>query len=233
MSLWGSFRDLLSETFRVISFDLRGTGQSSADRAWVSTQTIAFDGVHVLDSLGVPRAHVFGISLGGMAASWLAILSPTRVAKLCIASAPARGLELTRSGLRRDAALAACFARPTAELEPRLLDRILSRRFHESHPDEVRRLARILRAGPTSRIHLLRHALAGVLHDARRELSRIQAPTLVLAGEDDTLLGTEPPRVLSQAIPMSTFEVIAASGHDLTLEQPIVTAERVSRFFLS
>jgi 3-oxoadipate enol-lactonase len=233
MALWGAFRALLSEKFRVISFDLRGTGHSSPDPAWVSTHGLARDSLQVLAHLGVPRAHVFGISLGGMTATWVAILAPTRVAKLCLASAPARGLELTRAGLRRELALAACFAKPIDEVEASLVDRILSRRFREAHPDEVCRIERPLRSEPASRVALLKHALAGVLHDARRELRHIQAPTLVLAGQNDTLLGMEAPRALSDAIPLATFEIIADSGHDLTLEQPLATATRVSQFFLS
>lgn len=233
MALWGTFRALLSEQQRVISFDLRGTGHSSPEPAWVSTRSIARDSLQVLAHLGIPRAHVFGISLGGMAATWLAILAPTCVAKLCIACAPARGLELTRAGLRRELAQAACFVRPRVEVEAALVHRLLSPRFLQAHPDEVRRIERTLRAEPASRGALLRHALAGVLHDVRRELRHIAAPTLVLAGEDDTQLGTESPRALSAAIPEATFEIIAGSGHALTLEQPIVTATRVSRFFLS
>ena len=233
MALWGTFRDLLTEKHRVISFDLRGTGHSSPDPAWVGTRGMARDSLHVLAQLNISRAHVFGISLGGMTATWLAILAPIRVAKLCIAAAPARGLVLSRVGLRRELALAACFARPLREVETSLVRRILSRGFREGHPEEVRRIEHSLRAEPASRVALLEHALAGVLHDARNELHRIHAPTLVLAGQNDTLLGTEAPRALSEAIPLSTFEIIAASGHDLTLEQPIATATRVSQFFLA
>jgi pimeloyl-ACP methyl ester carboxylesterase len=233
MALWGRFRDLLSEDLCVISFDLRGTGHSSPDPAWVSTRSLARDGLQVLAHLGVARAHVFGISLGGMTATWLAILAPARVAKLCVASAPARGLELNRAGLRRELALAACFARPIDDVEASLVDRILSAHFREAHPDEVRGIERRLRACPASRVALLKHALAGVLHDARRELGHIRAPTLVLAGQNDTLLGTEGPRTLSDGVSRSTFEIVADSGHDLTLEQPLVTGTRVSQFFRS
>jgi 3-oxoadipate enol-lactonase len=231
MALWGRFRDRLSETSRVISFDHRGAGHSSAAPAWVTTRGLARDARAVLDHLAVPRAHVFGLSLGGMAATWLAILAPTRVAKLCLASTPARGLALTHAGLRRELALAACFARPLAEVELRLVDRILSRRFREGHPEEMGRIERALHAEPAGRVALLKHALAGLMHDARSELHRIEAPTLVLAGDDDTLLGTEPPRALAAAIPGATFAIVAACGHDLTLEQPLATAARVAHFF--
>jgi 2-polyprenyl-6-methoxyphenol hydroxylase-like FAD-dependent oxidoreductase len=167
----------------------------------------------------------------GMTATWLAVLAPTRVARLCLAATPLRGLSLTRAGLRRDLALLACFLRPLPEVEAHLVARILSRRFRTHHPEEVRRLERALHAEPSTRTALLEHALAGLRHDARRAVGRIAAPTLVLAGEDDELLGTGPPRALAAAIPGAVFETIVASGHDLTLEQPIATAARVGRFF--
>jgi hypothetical protein len=97
-----------------------------------------------------------------MAATWLPILAPTRVAKLCLASTPARGLSLTHAGIRRDLALAACFARPLSEVEPHLVDRILSRRFREGHPEEVRRIERTVRAEPSTRTALIKHAVAGL-----------------------------------------------------------------------
>ncbi|HSO32746.1 MAG TPA: alpha/beta fold hydrolase [Labilithrix sp.] len=233
MALWGEFRDLLAEKLRVISFDYRGSGRSSADPTWVSTRGLARDALGLLDHLGVRRAHAFGVSLGGMTATWLAILEPARIAKLCIASAPARGLSLTRAGLRRELAMAACFSRRGAEVEAALVERILSRAFRRAHPEEARRIEDLVRAEPASRVALMKHAIAGLLHDARRQLRTIEAPTLVLAGANDTLLGTDAPRALAEAIPRAQFEIIADAGHAVALEQPIVTATRVLGFMLS
>jgi 3-oxoadipate enol-lactonase len=94
----------------------------------------------------------------------------------------------------------------------------------------VRRIERLVRTAPTSRLSLTRLALAGLLHDAQHDLHRIVAPTLVLAGEHDYLLGTLAPRRLAACIPGAAFEIVAASGHDLTLEQPAFTAARFARF---
>lgn len=231
MALWGAFGARLAEAHRVISFDHRGAGHSTAAPVCVTTRGLARDARVVLDHVGAPRAHVFGISLGGMAATWLAVLAPTRVARLCLAATPLCGLALSRAGLRRELALLACFARPLREVEAHLVARVLSRRFRARHPEELRRIEGALRAEPSTRTALLRHALAGLRHDARRAARRIEAPTLVLAGEDDELLGPEAPRALAAAVPGAVFETIVASGHDLTLEQPLATAARVARFF--
>jgi 3-oxoadipate enol-lactonase len=231
IALWGLFRDLLAKHFRVISFDYRGAGQPNAQAALRSTRGFARDALDVLDGLQVEQAHVFGISLGGMVATWLAADAPARVRRLCLASTAARGLELSHASLRRELSLVACFAKPRDEVEVSMVDRILSARFRQAQPEACQQIEALVRARRTSRLSLVEHALAGLLHDARGVLSSIGAPTLVLAGERDALVGTEAPRELARALPHATFEVIADAGHDVTLEQPVVTAARVSAFF--
>lgn len=230
MAVWGPFRDALALACPIVAFDLRGTGGSSADAGWPSTRRIAHDAVALLDHLGVGRAHVFGISLGGMAATWMGIDAGVRLATLCIASAPPRGLDLTRAGARRAIAMAACFARTEAEVEARLVHRTLTGGFRREHPEAVRWIEARIRAQPTSRGSLLRHVAAGAMHDARRELHRIAAPCLVLAGAKDELVGLAAPRRLADGIPGASFDVIEGAGHDVTLERPEVCAARVRRF---
>lgn len=230
VELWGRFRDRLAEHQRVISFDLRGTGDSSRDPGRITTRGIAGDALTLLDHLRIERAHVFGISLGGMASTWLAVIAPDRVAKLCIASSPTRGIELSRAGIGRTLALAGCFLRRSEDVESALVEHVLSSSFRASYPDEVRRIDGIVRARPTTRSVLLHHALAALRHDATEELPKIRASSLVLAGGSDRLLGVAPVRALASAIPRASFEILAC-GHDLTLELPIGTATRVADFF--
>ena len=230
MELWGSFRAALSDDCKVISFDHRGSGHSSRAPRMVTTKSLARDALGLLAHLKVRRTHVFGVSLGGMAATWLSTFAPLVVAKLCLASTPARGIELSHAGLRRDLALARCFLREGGEVEAALVLRILSPAFRAAHGAKVRWILETVRAQPSTRTALLEHALAGLMHDARRALPAVRAETLVLAGEHDALLGTALPRALSSRLPNATFEVIAASGHDITLEQPLSSARRLERF---
>lgn len=221
MALWGPFRDHLSATRRVLAFD---------HRPLTTTRSLAHDTLHLLDHLGVARTHVFGISLGGMVATWLAALAPARVHGLVLASTPPWGLSLSHAGLRRGLSLATCLARPRDQIEAKLVHRIISHQFRRDHPGELRRIEALADAVPTSRTALVTLALAGLRHDARAVLPTITAPTLVLVGEHDMLLGMDPPRAVAAAIPGAAFAVIAASGHDLTLERPQTTAARVEEF---
>lgn len=230
MALWGPFRAALAQTFPIIAFDLCGTGGSSHDTGWPSTRGIAADALALLDHLNVPRAHVFGESLGGMSATWLAIDAGDRVAGLVIASAPACGLDFSRAGATRGVAMATRFASRTDNVEARLVHLTLSARFRLDHPDQVKHIEALIRAEPATRTSLTRHAIAGGLHDARKHLQDISAPCLVLAGEFDQLLGVAPPRRLSEGIRGGRFDVVQAAGHAITLEQPITSAARIVQF---
>src|SRR6478672_9228562 len=82
---WGRpFSSLLEESFDVISFDNRGMGLSSPVREEFSIAEMAADTAALLDELGVERAHVLGISMGGMIAQELALAHPERLRSLTI-----------------------------------------------------------------------------------------------------------------------------------------------------
>jgi 3-oxoadipate enol-lactonase len=231
-SLWGPFREALSGRLRVISFDPRGVGSSSDAIPLTTTRSMAADALALLDHLGIEQAHVFGLSLGGMAAMRLALDAPHRVAKLILASTTDLGITITGAGARRGLGFARCLAKPDNEVEACLAKRILSHRFRQERAAEVERIEHLLRDSPTSRANILKLAAAGACHNARAALSNIQSETLVLAASDDPLLDIPSQEALAHQIPGATFDIIAPSGHDMSLEQPIATAARVTTFVL-
>ncbi len=189
MTLWSTFADALAEHLRVIAFDARGTGRSS-DAPWnTTTRSMAADATAVLDALAVKRAHVYGISLGGMVATRLAIDSPARVARLVLASTAPK-IVVTRS----------------RSIAPAL--RLLTR------------------AQPTSRRSLALLLAAALRHDARGELERIGADTLVVAGERDRVIPRSAQRELER-IPRSRTVIIPGAGHDVSAEAPAHVARAV------
>jgi pimeloyl-ACP methyl ester carboxylesterase len=231
MALWGEFRDRLAAERTVVSFDPRGAGRSSPAPLGVTTRGMANDALAVLDHLQLGTAHVFGLSLGGMVASWMASTAPERVTALVLGSTMRRGLDLSRHGLVRALGMAKCLLQPTAaQAEVCLLHRVLSSRFRREHPAEVERLGALLRAGPASRLGLLGLAAAAARHDARVGLGGIRAPTLLLWGGLDSLLGPDAERELRQALPTAQWALLPDCGHDLSIERPLATAEYLNDF---
>lgn len=231
IALWGDFRARLAAERTVVSFDPRGAGRSSAAPLGATTRAMAADAVAVLDYLQLTRAHLFGLSLGGMVASWVAITAPERVAALMLGSTMRRGLDISRHGLGRALGMAQCLLQKTAaQTEVCLAHRVLSSHFRREHPAELLRIEALLRSEPASRLGLLSLAMAAALHDARAGLGGIRAPTFLLWGKLDSLLSPDAERELRQAMPAATATILADSGHDLSLEQPAATAQLLNDF---
>lgn len=233
MALWdgNGFVAQLAASRRVITFDARGTGRSSQALLRTKTRYMAADALALLDHLGVAQADVFGLSLGGMVATWLAIDAPARVRRVVLGSTVRRGLDVSRHGIARGLSLGRCLLRPSmADVEACMLRRILSSRFRREHPDVVERLERLIRDEPASRFGLLRLLAAAALHDASAQLGRLAAPVLILWGELDPLLRPDVERELLHGLADARLEIIASCGHDLSLEQPLPTAARINGF---
>ena len=227
IDLWGSFREVLAEEFRVIAFDARRIAPSSEAS---DTRSMARDALAVLDALNVPRVHVVGLSMGGMVATWLAIDAPLRVSRLVLASTFAHGLSALRAGTRDGWKFARCMAERGDRVEAACVRNVLSRRFRSEHPEQVERIEQSVANEPSSRAELLRRLAIAARHDARSRLHEIDAPTLVLSGADDRLVSAATIAALVNRLPNATSEIISGAGHDLSLERPGATARRIRRF---
>ena len=230
MLSWGAFGDALARRLKVIAFDARGTGTSSEAPRATTTRSLARDAAALLDFVNVSRAHVLGLSLGGMVASWLAVDAPQKVDRLVLAATLPRGLSVKAGAVLRGLRLARCLAMPPAEAEACLVAEILSPAFRAEHPEAVAEVQRVARQHPASRQGLLAMLRAAARHDVRARLHEIAAPTLVIAGQHDPLLTEASQRKLLANIPGATFEVVEGAGHDLSIEAPEQTAERVLAF---
>lgn len=202
----------LSPHSRVIAFDNRGAGRSaSPDRPYTIPQ-MAEDAAALLAHLGVEKASVVGYSMGGAIAQELVLAHPDLVDKLVLVSSTASiegyvhtlltaWIAVRRSNMSRDQ-----IARLTATwlYSPELLD-------------DAERLERSISASianpyPQQDHAFLRQAAALLQHDAADRLSAVKAPTLVLHGEDDTLIPARNGEKLASLIPGATFKTLKG-GH--------------------
>ena len=227
MASWGELREALATRLRVIAFDARGMGRSSAAPWTTSTRTMARDARGLLDALGVERAHVYGISLGGMVASWLAIEAPSRVDRLVLASTVPKGTMLRRYAPLRALSIARCLAHPAPQAEGCLATRVLSREFRREHPGEVEAVRVAAAAHPSSHRSLVILLVAAARHDAYGRLGEIAADTLLVAGERDHILGRSSQQSMLGRIPRARLVVVPGAGHDVSVEAPRWVAERV------
>lgn len=226
-SSWGRFASALVPHARIVTFDHRGTGRSSDAPSGHGTRALADDARQLLDHLGLPACHVYGISLGGMTATWLAIDAPTRVQTLVLASTLPRGLMANPSAWRQGLGAAGGLLLPDEERDAHLAVSVLSPGFRAARPNAVRSIQRAARAHPSSALGLLTLLAAAAAHDARDRLQEIRAETLVLVGSLDPLLGFASERTLLRGLRNRRYQVLRGVGHDVSAEAPIRTAKAV------
>jgi 3-oxoadipate enol-lactonase len=134
--LWEPQINVLADRYRVLQYDTRGHGESDAPGGDYSIDRLGKDVLSLMDELGIDRAHVCGISIGGMTALWLGAHTPERVHRLVLANTAARigSAELwtermrvaTTEGLEAlaDGAMARWFTNAFREAEPDTIARL-------------------------------------------------------------------------------------------------------------
>lgn len=230
MALWGEFATGLAAAFPTILFDPRGVGLSSALPLGHTTRDMARDAIDLLDYLGVGRAHVLGVSLGGMVASWVAIDSPDHVARLVLVSTLPRVAAISGRIRRHVGPMLLALLRHGSAAEIALVRDVLSPSFRRDHPDRLREIEELVRRTPTSHGNLLALALAAARHDASAALRRVRAPTLLVFGGRDEIAGRHAQHELACDIAGAVVEIIPDAGHAVALEQPRLLAARVTAF---
>lgn len=218
-AMWRPQLDAQPAGWRVIAPDFAGLGDSDDhDVATVAFDDYPRDIVAMLDRLGVRQAVLCGLSLGGYVALAVARIAPERV----------RGLVLADTKAAADSVQA-------REGRTRLLD-VLSERGVDGVADEMipkllgetTRRQRPALAGDVRSIILtndpegIRRAILRLMHrpDATPGLSKIDAPTLVLAGAEDVVTPPSDAEALAGAIRGASLQTIDAAGHLSSLEQP-------------
>ena len=209
--------------YQVVTYDGRGMGRSSRANAPCTVRTMADDAVGLMDHLAIGRAHILGVSLGGMVAQEVAINYPQRVNKLVLASTTPGGGEVLDAHPELRAALGLVKNGPS-QIDARTVN--------------VGRLTGILNSlgfnGTFYRLVVARMATAymksvaaegfvaqfeaALGHNALDRLYLIQAPTLVIAGAADRLVSPRSSEVLAGRIPGARLVMVAGGSHTLVAE---------------
>jgi len=223
---WRGLGARLADGHRVIAYDNRGSGQSSVTPGPYSTAQLAADALALLDHLGIERADVFGMSMGGMIAQELALLAPARVRRLV--------LGCTHAGVRHasppPAAAGRAFALESDDWALRMRT-LAPFAFAENVDPEMLEAFIAKKSLDVQDLAGYRAQIAAVLaHDSAARLAQIGAPTLILTGDDDRVIPAESSRLLAERIPGARLAVIAGSGHLFFVEAPEQTLALLEDF---
>jgi len=215
LGMWDEQMPRLREHFRVLRFDARGHGSSSVPAAPYTFDQMARDIEGLLTAFDIDRAHLVGISLGGMVAQEFVLAYPQRVTSLVLCDTTSRYPEGTdKVWLER---IAMVRAEGTAPLVEATLERWFTPPFRAARPDVMARIAAMIRN--TSREGYIGCGAAVPTIDTTDRLGAIRCPTLVVVGEHDA--GTPPAmaQTIQRGIAGAQLTVIESASHLCNIEQ--------------
>ncbi|MBV9336312.1 MAG: 3-oxoadipate enol-lactonase [Solirubrobacterales bacterium] len=224
LTMWQPQSDRLGERFRTLRYDIRGHGASEVPPGPYSMDDLGSDLIALLDRLGVERASLCGLSIGGMIGMWVATHAPERVERLVLCCTSAQ-LGPPETWTERAAAVRAGGVEAVADA---VLARWFTSGFAAAEPAVIERMRRILTATPAEGYAGCCEAIAEM--DLTRELPAITAPTLVVAGEEDPATPPEHGRRIAELIPAARFEAVSPAAHLATVERPDLTTAMILRF---
>jgi 3-oxoadipate enol-lactonase len=216
---WAFQMPVFAARHRVIAFDNRGAGQTDTPDAPYTIRMMADDTVGLMDRLGIDRAHVLGVSMGGMIAQELALSHPQRVRTLQLHCTFSRGdrytqargdiWRLLRTKLTREETMRAVmlwlFDPATYNERAEFIETLIANGLANPYPQSLTGFERQLQAISA--------------HDTLDRLGKITCPTLVSTGAHDALVSPHFSRELATHIPGSTLRTLPG-GHVYFWEHP-------------
>ena len=214
-AMWDPQVPALAERYRVITYDSRGHGESPVPPGPYSLDDLVDDVVALLDRVRAARAHVAGLSLGGMTAMRLAAREPARVHRLALLCTSALlGPRETWTDRARTAR-----TEGTGTLAPVVVGRWFTPGFAEAHPDLTARMQGMITATPDEGYAGCCEAIADM--DLRADLARIAAPTLVVSGAEDPATPPEHQRAIADGIAGAELVTVSPGAHLANVESPL------------
>lgn len=216
--MWDRVIDELAAEFRCIRYDTRGHGASDVRAVPFEIADLADDVAALLGHLDIARAHMAGLSLGGMVAQAFAARHPGKTVSLTLmattAHLPTRQSWYERAALVRREGTQAILS-PT-------LERWFTDGFRAGAPTAVKAVADVFTAIDRNGYAAACEAIGRM--DLRPVLAGITAPTMVIAGAQDPATPLAMAEALRDGIAKSELTVLSPAAHLLAVEQP----ERVS-----
>lgn len=224
LEIWDDPFPALCERYEVVRYDMRGHGESTTgSKTELTMEQLARDALAVLDACGIARAHLCGLSIGGMTAMQIATLWPDRVLKVALCSTspymPSPDTWNTRIDIVRRQGL--------EPLIDGILQRWLTTPYRMAHPEKVEWIrAMLLTAKPPGYV-----ACAAAIRDMdqRQSIKTIIAKTLVIGGTQDP--GTTPAdhALIAASIPGAQLVMLEAA-HLLHIERQTEFTEALLQF---
>ena len=222
----------LARKHYVIIFDNRGSGQSDMPDAPYSMALFAADTVGLMDALDIDKAHIFGVSMGGMIAQHIALDYPERVLSLITGCATAGGKHVVPSSREATRALLKAKSNDRAKDIRDRWSIMYTPAFVEAERELLENLLQLKLAYPEQPRYAFERQFGAILntHNTFERLPELQMPVLVQTGLDDIVVPPGNAHLLAEQIPQAKLIEYPNAGHFYFLETGFKAVDDVLAF---
>jgi pimeloyl-ACP methyl ester carboxylesterase len=218
--MWNFQITALRESFRVITYDLRGLGQSKTQDTHYTLEILVDDFFALLDHLKIERASIVGFSMGGYIALRAIERDASRFQALVLADTQSAS-DSNEAKIKRTLAMKTIKAKPNGlhEYGQKFIPTTLSAKTLRENPKVADQLTQMIESNTEAGVS---GGLLALLSrtDTTATLPRIQVPTLILVGEEDTITPPHVAQTMKEQIPESRLKSLSDAGHFSPLENP-------------
>jgi len=225
--LWKHVAGPLAEDFRVVMYDLRGSGLSAVPPGPYSLEELAADLDGVIEALGLGRVLLMGHSMSGALVLAYAAAHPEKVLGVVGVGAPSEIPDAGRDGMRARAETVE--AQGIGAVAETVATNGMAPSFREAHPDAFQAFIRLIESNSPAGYAALCRVVADL--DVTADLGHISAPVLLVAGDKDAVAPPAASEKTAAAIPNARYVQLEDCAHILPWEKPGALLE-VARPFL-
>lgn len=223
-TMWDAQMPVLTETYRVLRYDTRGHGASEVTPGDYTFELLTEDAYALHQALGIEKTHFVGLSMGGMTGQLLAARHPELLLSVTLCDTTSR---MPHPEIWDDRIAAARSGGVEAVVEG-TLERWFTPAFHQSDPDEIGRIATMIRGNTVDGFCANCHAIKVL--DQTGILSGITTPTLIIVGADDPATTPEMSRIIHDEIAGSELVILPKAAHLANVEQPAAFNDALMAF---
>ena len=228
---WEGFDSRLAHNFTVITVDCRGIGRSHSNLSWKdSTQDLAEEASLVLKHLKIARAHLFGMSLGGMVALTFGLKYPHLTESIVVANTSTSGLNTLRVYPQAIGAMAIGAAIPQF-LHPIMVHMCTCPETSSPQKQEfVDRWRTIDKEEGVRYLSTIKQLLIATKFRKGIGLGQLSKPTLIVYGQKDRFVPPSNSHALFDLLPKAELKPILGTGHEIIIEKPKELADSIVNF---
>ncbi len=203
--------------FKCIYFDNRGTGNTDKPEGPYTVEQMADDASNLLKALGIAKARIFGVSMGGMIAQELTLRHPEQVVRLVLGCTLPGGPESKMAGPEVVQKLMDGTKMMGTDPEKGLdtiMPTLYPPEFTQAHPEIKQMMLAAMKMLPPTPPETADRAMAGIMtFNAYDRLGQIKCPTMIVHGEADVLVPPENAHLIKNRIPQAEMYMIPGAGH--------------------